>query len=143
MTEGFSPSIADKELSNLELQFPPVETGVTPLGQRILVQIRVPKRMVGRIIIPDDARDTEQDNTTVGKVLAMGPVAFKKRTDLTEWPEGQWVNVGDFVMVPKYAGLRWRVKSPLSDDNVELVMFEDLNVIAKITGNPLEFRAFL
>lgn len=149
MTDGFYPSTDEENeetgpaFTNMELQFPQVEPGVIPLGTRVLVQIRVPKRMVGSIIIPEDIRDTEQDNTTVAKVLGFGPAAFRKRTDLVAWPEGLWVEVGDFVMVPRYAGQRWKVKSPQTKDEVELAMFEDLNLIAKVTGDPLSFKAFL
>ena len=83
--------------------FPAVEAGIQPFGSRVLVQIRTPKSTsAGGIILSTDTKDTEKWNTQVAKVVSIGPVAFKNRTTLEAWPEGDWCQVGDFVRVAKY-----------------------------------------
>jgi co-chaperonin GroES (HSP10) len=127
--------------------FPEVDPGVQPLGSRILVQIRTPKtRTSGGIFLVDDTRDTEKWNTTVAKVIAIGPLAFKNRDSLQSWPEGDWVKEGDFIRAPKYGGDRWEV--PYEDGEGDerqamFVIFNDLDIIGKITGDPLAIKAFI
>jgi co-chaperonin GroES (HSP10) len=129
----------------LERAFPAVDPGVTPFGSRVLIQIRTAKRATdGGIIIPDDSRDTEKWNTQVGKVVALGPLAYHNRNTGQPWPEGSWCQVGEFVRVPKYGGDRWEV--PLADQMGEaamFVIFNDLDVIGRVTGDPLTIKAFL
>lgn len=123
--------------------FPACDPGVQPFGSRVLVQIRTPKTQTkGGIILPDDVRETEIYNTQVAKVLAVGPLAFKNRNTMEQWPEGSWCEPGDFVRVPKYAGDRWTGKTHDGDD-VYLIIFNDLDIIGQITGDPTIVRAFL
>jgi len=44
--------------------------------------------------------------------------------------------------VPKWTGDRWTVKHN-EDEQVEFMIMNDHEVIAKVTGNPLEVRAFV
>ena len=131
----------------MKAAFPEVNPGVQPLGSRILVQIRTPKsKTSGGIILVDDTKDTEKWNTTVAKVVAIGPLAFKNRDTLKSWPEGDWVHAGDFIRAPKYGGDRWEV--PYIDEdgdeqNAMFVIFNDLDIIGKITGDPLAVKAFI
>ena len=123
--------------------FPPVDPGVRPFGSRVLVQIRTPKRVSkGGIILAEDTRDTEKWNTQVAKVISLGPLAFKNRDTMQAWPEGDWCHPGDFVRVPKYGGDRWEV--PVTrDDNAMFVIFNDLDIIGDVTGDPLAVKAFI
>jgi hypothetical protein len=59
------------------------------------------------------------------------------------WPEGSWAEVGDYLRVPKWGGDRWDVLVPGTEDQVQFMVLNDHEVIAKITGNPLEVRAFV
>jgi co-chaperonin GroES (HSP10) len=129
--------------SKLEEAFPAVDAGVQPFGSRILVQIRTPKtKSKGGIILTTNAVDTERWNTQVAKVIAVGSLAYKNRNTQELWPEGQWCQPGDFVRVPKYGGDRWEV--PLNkDENAMFVIFNDLDVIGKVTGDPLSVKAFI
>jgi co-chaperonin GroES (HSP10) len=129
--------------SKLEEAFPAVDAGVQPFGSRILVQIRTPKtKSKGGIILTTNAVDTERWNTQVAKVIAVGSLAYKNRNTQELWPEGQWCQPGDFVRVPKYGGDRWEV--PLNkDENAMFVIFNDLDVIGKVTGDPLLIKAFI
>ena len=123
--------------------FPAVSAGIQPFGSRVLVQIRTPKRMsTGGIIIDTGSRDTEKWNTQVAKVVAHGPVAYRNRNNLEPWPEGSWAHPGDYVRVPKYGGDRWEVE--LADGEVALfVIFNDLDILGKVEGDPLAIRAFI
>jgi co-chaperonin GroES (HSP10) len=129
--------------ADLQDAFPAVDPGAIPLGARILVQLRIAKKRMTEsgIILPEETRDTERAQNPVAKVVAMGPLAFKKRDTLEPWVEGIWCEVGDYIRVPKWTGDRWLV--PHGEDSVEFMVLNDHEAIAKITGNPLEVRAFV
>lgn len=130
------------DYKGLDEAFPPIDPEIRPFGSRVLVQMRLPKLVTaGGIILSQDMRDTEADNTQVAKVLAVGPLAFRNRTNGQLWPEGQWIQPGEFCRVPKYGGDRWNVRH--GDDQIIFVLFEDYNVLGQITGNPLTVKAFL
>lgn len=124
--------------------FPAVDAGIQPFGSRVLIQIRTPKKVSrGGIILDTGTQDTEKWNTQVGKVISLGPLAFKNRNDMTPWPEGDWCKAGEFVRVAKYGGDRWEVKVPDSDDSAMFVIFNDLDIIGQVTGDPLAIKAFI
>jgi co-chaperonin GroES (HSP10) len=127
---------------SIEDAFPTVDCGVRPFGSSIIVQIRRAKAQTkGGLYIPEEARKTESSNTQVARVVAIGPLAYKNRNTMQQWPEGAWCDVGKFVRVPKYGGDRWTVE--MSDEEIEFVMFNDLDIRGEITGDPLTMRAFI
>jgi len=130
--------------ADLQEAFPVVDPGAIPLGARVLVQLRKAKKKMtaSGIILPEETRDTERAQNPVAKVVALGPLAFKKRDTMEPWVEGIWCNVGDYLRVPKWTGDRWLVPHG-DDEKVEFMVLNDHEVIAKITGNPLEVRAFV
>lgn len=123
--------------------FPDADPGIQPFGSRVLVQIRTPKTKTNSgIIIDTGSRDTEKWNTQVAKVISVGPLAFKNRNTMESWPEGSWCAPGDYVRVAKYGGDRWEV--PLSNgEHALFVIFNDLDIIGQVTGDPLAVRAFI
>ena len=125
--------------------FPAVDAGIQPFGSRVLIQIRTPKKKSAGGIILDIAgnNETEKWNTQIGKVIALGPLAFKNRNDMKTWPEGEWCKAGEYVRVAKYGGDRWEVKIPGTDDSAMFVIFNDLDIIGQVTGDPLAIRAFI
>jgi len=127
----------------LEKAFPEVDAGIMPFGSRILVQIRSPMKVsAGGIHLDTGTQDTEKWNTQVAKVIALGPLAFKNRNTMQDWPEGEWCKMGDFVRVAKYGGDRWEV--PISKaESALFVIFNDLDIIGKVTVDPLKIRAFI
>ena len=128
---------------DLDDAFPKVDPGIKPFGSRVLVQVRRAKRKTkGGIILADEARDTEQWNTQVARVVAMGPLAFKKRDTLEPWPEGNWVEIGSFVRAPKYGGDRWGVTYE-DGEEIIFVLVNDLDLLGLVTGAPLAMKAFL
>lgn len=129
--------------ADLDEAFPSCEPGVVPFGSRVLCQIRTPKKMTkGGIHLLDDARETEHWNTQVAKVIASGPLAFCNRNTGERWPEGNWCQPGEFVRIPKYGGDRWSVKTANGEDAM-IVIFNDLDLIGKITGDPLAVKAYI
>ncbi len=123
--------------------FPDVDPGIEPYGSRVLVQIRTPKsRTASGIILDAGSRDTEKWNTQVGRVVAIGPLAFKNRNTQASWPEGAWASPGDYVRVAKYGGDRWNVPTKNGEDAL-FVIFNDLDLIGKVTVDPLSIRAFI
>jgi co-chaperonin GroES (HSP10) len=126
--------------------FPSVDPGAKPLGGRILVQLRRTKKTTtsSGIILPEETREAEKWNNMVAKVIEVGPLAFRHRDTMQEWPEGSWCKPGDFLRVPKWGGDRWEV--PVEGDKDEPALFMIINdheVIATITGDPLSMRAFV
>jgi co-chaperonin GroES (HSP10) len=108
------------------------------------VQIRTPKmKSAGGIILTSETKDTEKWNTQVAKVIAMGPLAFRNRDTMQEWKEGAWCGPGDFVRVPKYGGDRWEVPTENRDEPAMFVIFNDLDVLGRVTGDPLAIKAFI
>jgi co-chaperonin GroES (HSP10) len=129
----------------LALAFPEVDPGLMPFGSRVLVQIRrAPKKTAsGLLDLPDEAVDTEKWNTQVAKVIAVGALAFKDRKTQQLWPEGQWAVAGDYVRTPKYGGDRWEIPTADGQGNALFVIFNDLDLIGKVTGDPLAVRAYV
>jgi co-chaperonin GroES (HSP10) len=128
--------------------FPSVDPGAKPLGGRILVQLRRTKKKAtsAGIILVEETKEAEKHQNMVGKVIAIGPLAFKHRDTMQSWPEGSWCSPGDFIRVPKWGGDRWEVKVPGDDDFEDPALFMVLNdheVIAQITGDPLVMKAFV
>jgi co-chaperonin GroES (HSP10) len=128
--------------NSIDEAFPAADAGVTPFGSRVLVQIRSARqKSAGGIILTQQDRQTDFDNTQVAKVIALGPAAFRNRDTLTVWPEGEWAQPGAFVRVPKYGGDRWFVDIP----NLEaalFVLFNDLDLVGEITCDPLSVVAY-
>lgn len=123
--------------------FPDVPFNFEPFGGRIVVQMRLPKKkLASGIILPDDSRDTERAQTPIGIIRAMGALAFKNRDTMESWPEGTWAQVGDFVRVPRWTGDRFEVR--IDEHNaVEFFIMNDHELIGRVTGNPLEVKAYV
>jgi co-chaperonin GroES (HSP10) len=127
--------------------FPVIDPLMAPYGARVLVQLRAVKDKVtsSGIYIPEESKETEKWNTMIGKVLAVGPIAFKKRDTMEPWPEGVWCQVGDFVRVPKWGGDRWEVdfEENGAKGKALFTFFNDHEIIGKVTGDPRAIKAFI
>ena len=136
-----------KESAELTWAFPSVDPGAKPLGGRILVQLRRTKKKTSGsgIILVEETKETEKWQNMVAKVIHVGPLAFKHRDSMKSWPEGSWCEPGDFIRVPKWGGDRWEVEVPNQpdEDPALFAVFNDHEMIAKVTGNPLNMRAYL
>ena len=132
-------------MSALDEAFPSVEPGLVPFGSRVLVQIRSAKKTSsGGIILHSETRETEIWNTQIAKVVKLGALAFKNRNTMESWPEGNWCKEGEFVRVPKYGGDRWKVPHGENGDEEALfVIFNDLDIVGGVVGDPLAIKAFI
>jgi co-chaperonin GroES (HSP10) len=132
----------------LEEAFPVIDPMMAPYGARILVQLRAVKERVtsAGLYIPEETKETEKWNTMIGKIIAIGPLAFRKRESMEPWPEGAWAQVGEFVRVPKWGGDRWEVDF-VDDKGAKgralFTFFNDHELIGKVTGDPLAIKAFI
>lgn len=75
------------------------------------------------LILPENARDDIKYLTNVGRVLAVGPLAYN---DKEKFGFAPWVKVGDIVTFPRFSGQRFVYKG------VKLVLIEDTNVLFTI-----------
>jgi co-chaperonin GroES (HSP10) len=147
--------VSDASDVELAKAFPDLDPGFEPFGSRVIVQLRSPKLYsAGGIKFPDEVIETEMWNTQIGKVRAIGALAFHDRTTMQPWPEGDWAKVGDYVRIPKFNQDKWFIEYPVKlqglggreFDGVERVLFmliNDLDLLAKKTGNPLEVKAYI
>jgi co-chaperonin GroES (HSP10) len=133
--------------ADLAEAFPLVDPGAKPLGARVLVQLRRTKKTVtaSGIVLVSETRETEKWQNMVGKVIELGPIAFKKRDTMEPWVEGTWCEVGDYIRVPKWGGDRWEIPDPTNqeEDPILFMVLNDHEVIAKLTGDPLAMKAFI
>lgn len=77
-------------------------------GVGVLVRpVPIRRRSAGGILIPDSVRADRDYMNTVGRVLALGELAFQ---DWEIYKNGPWVGPGDFVVYAKFAGQKiyWR-----------------------------------
>ena len=140
------PEVANA--AELAWAFPSVDPGAKPLGGRLLVQLRRTKKKAtsAGIILIEETKEAEKWQNMVAKVVEIGPLAFKHRDTMQPWPEGSWCAPGDYIRVPKWGGDRWEVRVPGDDPMEDPALFMVLNdheVIARVTCNPLEMRAFV
>ena len=139
-----APAVLHSQVDAEADAFPSVDPGIEPFGSRVLVQIRRAKRVSkGGIFFADESKDTEKWNTQIGKVVSTGPLAFKNRNTLEAWAEGSWCSPGHYVRVPKYGGDRWEVPIAEGEEPALFVIFDDLNLIGRVTGDPLTVKAYV
>ena len=160
MYDDYPVNKVEFEYSDLEEAFPSIDCQHAPCGPFVVVQIRTPKTVTkGGIILSDDSKAVEQDNTQVAKVIAIGPQAFRDKFTGEEWAGGAWYAVGDFVRAPKYGGDRWNVKAQrkegekkvgkivipakTTDCEAQFAMFRDTDIRMKVRGDPRRIKSFL
>jgi len=133
--------------AELAWAFPDVPAGQAPLGGRVIVQLRRIKKNAGKIILVEETKENEKWNNMIGRVVAIGPLAYRNRDTMATRPEGSWAQIGDFVRVPRWGGDRWE-RPVVGEENGDLnpVLFMTINdheVISKITDDPLSFKVYV
>jgi len=133
--------------AELAWAFPDVPAGQAPLGGRVIVQLRRIKKNAGKIILVEETKENEKWNNMIGRVVAIGPLAYRNRETMATWPEGSWAEIGDYVRVPRWGGDRWE-RPVIGEENGNLnpVLFMTINdheVIAKVTDDPLSFKVYV
>ena len=99
-------------------------------GYHILVRpVSVKSKTRGGLLLPDSVKDDVAYLTTVGKVLAVGDLAYK---DEDKFPNGKWCDVGDYVCYARHAGQKLYYKGIrlllLFDDQVMMKVDEPTNL---------------
>jgi co-chaperonin GroES (HSP10) len=98
-------------------------------GYRILVRpMRVQGKTKGSILLPDSFRDDMNYLTTVGRVVAVGDLAY---ADKDKFPTGPWCQTGDFVCYGKMNGQKIRYKG------VNMILLYDDQVVMRLE-NPAD-----
>lgn len=92
-----------------------------PTGYRVLIALpRVNEMTKGGILMPKNLVDREHVASIVAKVLAVGPDVYR---DETRFPSGPYCEVGNWVMIKAYSGIRFKVDGQefrlINDDSVE------------------------
>lgn len=125
--------------SVLSEAFPEVVPGVIPLGARVLIQLRtVRTRTSSGLVMVSDTRDFNKANTQLGKMVQLGPIAFRNRETGQLWREGVWAKPGDYVRVPKWGGDRFERKIPGTEDTAIFCIFSDHEIIAQVDPEAFE-----
>lgn len=137
-------SFMQADVQTMAEAFPDVDPGVVPLGGRVLVQLRrTAKKTKSGIVLVEETKDTVKWNNQVARVHSLGALAFRHRDSTELWAEGAWVKPGDFIRVPRWNGDRIEVPVKDSSEPVTFVVFNDHELIAKITGDPLNVKAYI
>ena len=93
-------------------------------GYHILVRpVSVKSKTKGGLLLPDSVKDDVAYLTTVGKVLAVGDLAYK---DEDKFPNGKWCDVGDYVCYARHAGQKLYYKG------IRLLLLFDDQVMMKV-----------
>lgn len=124
----------------IKQHFPQVEPGATPAGAKILVQLRtVKEKTAGGIVLVEETKEFNNGNTQIGRVVAVGGIAFRDRSTGQEWKEGAWAAVGDLVILPRWGGFRFEIPISGTQDKAIFAIFDDTSVQMTVQSN---FEAF-
>jgi co-chaperonin GroES (HSP10) len=124
--------------------FPQVVPKVLPAGARVLCQL-VSQQSTTKsgIVLVEETRETERWNNQVARVIALGELAFCNRETGQPWREGMWCEPGDFVIIPRWGGMRRTVKTAQGEDPVSFVTVNDHEIIERVYGNPLDLDVYI
>lgn len=109
-------------------------------GWRVLVSpLQAPKQSAGGIQFAEQTQEAEYYLTGVGRVVAIGELAFKARTSGGLQLETDTNNpkVGDIVVYPPQAGIRLQLK-----DGQTLRVLNDTDILGP-TERPDDFRYYV
>jgi len=106
-----------------------------PVGWRILIRPYVGAKVSkGGLHLADSGTAKEALATVIGKVMKMGSVCYKNPRKFDPEPDGTikpWCEEGDWVVIGKYAGARFRLYFD-TGENPEVRIINDDEVIAKV-----------
>jgi co-chaperonin GroES (HSP10) len=139
-------NIAD--LKDLHSYYPPIDSPLQPICDRIVVQLRRPKTVTSGIIISNDAQNIEKYNQCNARLLAAGNEAVVL---MKEWG----IELNDFVRIPLYGGDRIEVPCPTEyrfeskhthqvDDNpIILATIRVTEILSKIIVDPRSIKTYI
>jgi co-chaperonin GroES (HSP10) len=102
-----------------------------PTGWRILIlPYRGSRQSKGGVLLADETIERNSLATVVGYVLKVGPEAY---ADPVKFPTGAWCKKGDWVMIGRYAGTRFRIEGGevriINDDEVIATIADPADVL--------------
>jgi len=102
-----------------------------PTGWRILVlPYKGTAKTKGGVFLADEYVERQSLATVVAYVLAVGPTAYQ---DKDKFPDGPWCKKGDWIMLGRYAGARFRIEGGevriLNDDEIIATIKDPSDVI--------------
>lgn len=105
-----------------ELGFEPPEVS----GYQIAVNLYIePDRSPGGILYPEQKKDMDKFRSCVGKVIAMGPDAYKSE----RFASGPWTKIGNWVAIPRNEGIQFDYRGAqimiIADDRIMLPNLAD------------------
>lgn len=110
---------------------------ITPLFWSLIVEPLQPKKQTaGGLYISQGAQDVEKIQCTVGRILKIGSQCFKGKTSsgivLSDDPLVQNLKVGDCVLFARYTGQQVKLRQPVGDDRLVIVLSDTelLGVVA-------------
>lgn len=104
------------------MQYNVPKNAPTPVGWQLLLALpEAQEKSKGGIIIPDSTKDVERMASVTALVVSMGKDAYK---DETKFPGGPWVSEGEYVIIPRYGGTRFKV------GGVEMRLINDADILA-------------
>lgn len=133
--------VSHEDLASL---FPKVDPQFRPFGSRVLVQLRrVVEKTASGILLATETKQTEAWNMQVGKIIAVGPLAFKDRRTGEFWPEGEWAREGDFVRFARWAGDRLTIDMGKNEQPVVVLVVNDSDLYGAYEGDPRVVKTFI
>jgi co-chaperonin GroES (HSP10) len=131
------------KLSNEEIHniyYPKIEIGMEPQGSNLLIQLQyTPKSTASGIVLPEELRDTESYEATIGKVIAIGPLAYKERNfkenKLVDYPEGSWCVIGDIVYISRNGHRIKKMAAELNNEAIHFVLCRDEDILCIISSD--------
>ena len=80
----------------------------------------------GGLLLPDSTQDDMAYLTTVGRILALGELAY---LDKNKFPKGPWCKVGDYVCYGKHTGTKLLYKG------IKLLVLFDDQIMMKVNNS--------
>lgn len=124
----------------------PEDLPLEPLFWHIVVAPLQPKKKSdGGIIIHDEAQRVEKIQNTIGRVLYVGPLAFKGRAasglSLADDPRATELKPGDHVLFARYTGQNIQVRARNGDQHL-VILLSDTELLA-IVKDPERIRFWI
>lgn len=117
--------------------FPEIDHQHEAMAHYVLVQIRRARDRVGSIILAAESQAVEQYNADIGKVVSVGPLAFRDRETGEPWPGTTPVQPGEFVRFPQYGGKSFWLEHNGQKEGVKFALFRDSEILAKVVDPTL------
>ena len=131
LEQAFVPE-ADRVLDPSKLPDTALGRLPQPVGWRLLVlPYRGKAKTKGDVYLPDEYVERQSLATVVAYVLAIGPDAY---ADTKKFPAGPWCKKGQWVMIGRYAGARFRIEGGevriINDDEVIATIADPADVMS-------------